>query len=365
MTLTQEQLLGAIKMVRDPYTGSDFVSSKSIKNISITNERISFGLEMGYPAKSLWEGMRESLTQAVRQLPGAQDMPVEIHFSTQVAAHTAQGGVHLLPQVKNIIGVASGKGGVGKSTTAANLALALQAEGANVGLLDADIYGPSQPMMMGLSARPESADGKTMSPLISHGVQVMSIGFLVSPNEAMVWRGPMATQALEQLLRQTSWNSLDYLIIDLPPGTGDIQLTLSQRVPMTGSVIVTTPQDIALLDARKGIRMFEKVGVPILGVLENMAVHVCTNCGHAEHIFGEGGGKSMSQELGVDYLGSLPLDINIRLQADKGEPTVVADPSGSVAGIYKEVARRVAAKVSVKAKDFSSKFPSIKISTAT
>lgn len=365
MALTQEQLLNALKEIKDPYTGLDYVSSKSIKNVAIDPARVAFSLELAYPAKSLWDKLRGELTRAVQELPGASSLVVEIECATQVVAHSAQGGVQLLTGVKNIIGVASGKGGVGKSTTAANLALALHAEGASVGLLDADIYGPSQPMMMGLSARPESSDGKTMEPLISHGVQVMSIGFLVSPNEAMVWRGPMATQALEQLLRQTNWKSLDYLIIDLPPGTGDIQLTLSQRVPMTGSVIVTTPQDIALIDARKGIRMFEKVGVPILGVLENMAVHICSNCGHAEHIFGEGGGKSMSKELGVDYLGSLPLDINIRLQADQGLPTVVADPEGSVSAIYKEVARRVAAKVSLKNKDFSSKFPTIKISQTT
>jgi len=365
MALTQEQVLGALGAIPDPYTGRDFISSKSIKNINITATRISFELELGYPAKSLWGSLRESLTRAIHQLPEAIGLEVDIECSTQVVAHAAQGGVQLLSQVKNIIGVASGKGGVGKSTTAANLALALHLEGARVGILDADIYGPSQPMMMGLTGRPESPDGKTMNPLIGHGVQVMSIGFLVNANEAMVWRGPMATQALEQLLRQTNWEALDYLIIDLPPGTGDIQLTLSQRVPMTGSVIVTTPQDIALIDAKKGVRMFEKVGVPILGVLENMAVHVCSSCGHAEHVFGEGGGQSMANELGVDYLGSLPLDINIRLQADNGRPTVVADPNGKVADIYKEVARRVAAKVSAKAKDFSSKFPTIKISKAT
>ena len=365
MTLTQEQVFGALGQVHDPYTGRDFLSSKSIKNLAITASTVGFELELGYPAKSMWGSLKETLTRALHQLPEAAGIQVHIECSTQVVAHAAQGGVQLLPQVKNIIGVASGKGGVGKSTTAANLALALHLEGARVGLLDADIYGPSQPMMMGLTGRPESADGKTMNPLIGHGVQVMSIGFLVNPNEAMVWRGPMATQALEQLLRQTSWESLDYLIIDLPPGTGDIQLTLSQRVPMTGSVIVTTPQDIALIDAKKGVRMFEKVGVPILGVLENMAVHVCSNCGHAEHIFGEGGGQAMATELGVDYLGALPLDINIRLQADMGRPTVVADPTSQVAEIYKDVARRVAAKVSAKAKDFSSKFPTIKISKAT
>jgi ATP-binding protein involved in chromosome partitioning len=261
--------------------------------------------------------------------------------------------------------VASGKGGVGKSTTAANLALALAAEGARVGLLDADIYGPSQPMMMGISGRPESADGKTMEPMVNHGVQVMSIGFLVAQDEAMIWRGPMATQALEQLLRQTNWKDLDYLIVDLPPGTGDIQLTLSQRVPMTGAVIVTTPQDIALLDAKKAIKMFEKVGVPILGIVENMAVHVCSNCGHVEHIFGAEGGKKMAAEYQMDYLGALPLDIRIREQADTGNPTVAADPEGEVAGLYKAVARQVAVSIAAKNKDFSAKFPTISISKNT
>ena len=276
-----------------------------------------------------------------------------------------QRGVQLLPGVKNIVAVASGKGGVGKSTTAANLALALAAEGATVGLLDADIYGPSQPMMMGIDRRPDSLDGKTMEPLVNHGVQVMSIGFLVDPDQAMIWRGPMATQALEQLLRQTHWKDVDYLVVDMPPGTGDIQLTLSQRVPITGAVIVTTPQDIALLDARKGITMFEKVGVPILGLVENMAVHVCSNCGHAEHIFGEGGGRRLAQELGMHYLGALPLDLKIRQQADSGQPTVVADPHSEAAGIYRQVARDVAARIALQSKDFSAKFPTITVSKNT
>ena len=290
---------------------------------------------------------------------------VSANLSVKIVAHAAQRGVALLPQVKNIIGVASGKGGVGKSTTAVNLALALAAEGASVGLLDADIYGPSQPMMMGIEGRPESADGQTMEPLSNYGVQVMSIGFLVDQDEAMIWRGPMATQALDQLLRQTNWKALDYLIVDMPPGTGDIQLTLSQRVPMTGAVIVTTPQDIALLDAKKGIKMFEKVGVPILGVVENMAVHVCSNCGHVEHIFGADGGKNMAAEYGMDYLGALPLDLKIRQQVDSGCPTVVADPDSEVAHIYKTVARQVAVKIAAKAKDFSSKFPTITVSKGT
>jgi ATP-binding protein involved in chromosome partitioning len=360
---TQEQLLQALAAVIDPNTGKDFVSGKAVKNLQVNEGDVSFDVELGYPAKSQIPGFRKELIAAAKGVPGVNN--VSVNVASKIVAHAAQRGVALLPKVKNIVAVASGKGGVGKSTTAVNLALALAAEGAAVGLLDADIYGPSQPMMMGIEGRPESSDGKTMEPMENYGVQVMSIGFLVAQDEAMIWRGPMATQALEQLLRQTNWAELDYLIVDLPPGTGDIQLTLSQRVPMTGAVIVTTPQDIALLDAKKGIKMFEKVGVPILGIVENMAVHVCSKCGHAEHIFGEGGGKRMAAEYGMDYLGALPLDIKIRLQADSGKPTVVSDPDGELAAIYKAVARQVAIKIANKAKDFSSKFPSIKISKDT
>ena len=324
---------------------------------------MSFDIELGYPAKSQIAGLRKSLIAAAKGVAGVGN--VSVNVTVKIASHSVQRGVQLLPNVKNIIAVASGKGGVGKSTTAVNLALALSAEGASVGLLDADIYGPSVPMMMGVEGRPESIDGKNMEPLENYGVQLMSIGFLVAQDEAMIWRGPMATQALDQLLRQTNWKDLDYLIIDLPPGTGDIQLTLSQRVPITGAVIVTTPQDIALLDAKKGIKMFDKVGVPILGIVENMAVHICSQCGHAEHIFGEGGGKKMAADYKMDYLGALPLDMQIRLQADSGRPTVVADPDGEVAAIYKAVARKVAITVAAKSKDFSAKFPSITISKNT
>jgi len=336
---------------------------QTAQNLSVEGGHVSFDVELGYPAKSQIPALRQALITAAKGVAGVDN--VSANVSSKIIAHAAQRGVALLPQVKNIIAVASGKGGVGKSTTAVNLALALAAEGARVGILDADIYGPSQPMMMGIEGRPESEDGQTMEPLENYGVQVMSIGFLVDQDEAMIWRGPMATQALEQLLRQTNWKDLDYLIVDMPPGTGDIQLTLSQRVPMTGAVIVTTPQDIALLDARKGVAMFDKVGVPILGIVENMAVHVCTNCGHVEHIFGEDGGKRYAAEKGIDYLGALPLNLQIRLQADNGKPTVVSDPDSEVAGIYKAVARQVAIKVAAKAKDFSSKFPSIKISKNT
>lgn len=363
MALTEQALQAALQTVIDPNTGKDFVSTKSLKNLQIKDNDVSFDVVLGYPAKSQIPTLRKDLIAAAKTVAGVSN--VSVNISSVIAAHSAQRGVQLLPQVKNIIAVASGKGGVGKSTTAANLALALAAEGASVGLLDADIYGPSQPMMMGIEGRPESADGKTMDPLENYGVQVMSIGFLVDQDEAMIWRGPMATQALEQLIRQTNWRELDYLIVDMPPGTGDIQLTLSQRVPMTGAVIVTTPQDIALLDAKKGIKMFEKVGVPILGLVENMAVHVCTQCGHVEHIFGEDGGKKMAATYGMDYLGALPLNMQIRLQADSGKPTVVADPDGDVAAIYKAMARLVAVKIAAKAKDFSSKFPSIKVSKDT
>ncbi|WP_077001115.1 iron-sulfur cluster carrier protein ApbC [Variovorax sp. KK3] len=363
MPANPQALTEALKSVLDPNTGKDFVSTKALKNLQVHEGEVSFDIELGYPAKSQIPALRKALVAAAKAVPGVEN--VSANITTRVISHAVQRGVQLMPNVKNIIAVASGKGGVGKSTTAANLALALASEGARVGLLDADIYGPSQPMMLGISRRPESEDGKTMEPLENHGVQVMSIGFLVDQDEAMIWRGPMATQALEQLLRQTNWKDLDYLIVDLPPGTGDIQLTLSQRVPMTGAVIVTTPQDIALLDARKGIKMFEKVGVPILGIVENMAVHVCSNCGHAEHIFGAEGGKKMAQEFGMPYLGALPLDINIRLQADSGKPTVVADPDGEVAGIYKSVARLVAVGIAEKAKDFSAKFPTITVSKNT
>ncbi len=363
MSLSEPSITAAIQTVIDPNTGKDFVSTRQLKNLRIDGGDVAFDIELGYPAKSQLASLRRLLIAAVRTVPGVAN--VSANLATKIVPHAVQRGVQLLPKVKNIVAVASGKGGVGKSTTAVNLALALAAEGATVGILDADIYGPSQPMMMGIEGRPESEDGKTMEPMENYGVQVMSIGFLVDADNPMIWRGPMATQALEQLLRQTNWAELDYLIVDMPPGTGDIQLTLSQRVPLTGAVIVTTPQDIALLDARKGIKMFEKVGVPILGIVENMAVHVCEKCGHAEHIFGEEGGKRLAEEYKMDYLGALPLNLSIRVQADNGRPSVVSDPDGEIAGLYKAMARQVAVKIAQRAKDFSSKFPSISISKDT
>ncbi|WP_418316630.1 iron-sulfur cluster carrier protein ApbC [Piscinibacter sakaiensis] len=363
MAPSEQNLTEALKAVIDPNTGRDFVSTRQLKNLRVDGGDVAFDVELGYPAKSQIASLRKALIAAARSVPGVEN--VSANLSSKIIAHAVQRGVQLLPKVKNIVAVASGKGGVGKSTTAVNLALALAAEGATVGILDADIYGPSQPMMMGIEGRPESVDGKTMEPMENYGVQVISIGFLIDADQAMIWRGPMATQALEQLLRQTNWGELDYLIVDMPPGTGDIQLTLSQRVPLTGAVIVTTPQDIALLDARKGIKMFEKVGVPILGIVENMAVHVCEKCGHVEHIFGADGGKKMAAEYEMDYLGALPLNLSIRVQTDGGRPTVVSDPDGEIAALYKSVARQLAVKISQRAKDYSSKFPTINISKDT
>ena len=361
--VAESALLDALKTVVDPHTAKDFVSTRALKNLRIDGGDVAFQVEMGYPAKSQHAALRKALVAAARSVAGVGNVSVEL--VTAISSHAVQRGVKLLPKVKNVIAVASGKGGVGKSTTTVNLALALAAEGASVGILDADIYGPSQPMMMGLSGRPESEDGKTIEPLENYGVQVMSIGFMIEPDQAMIWRGPMATQALDQLLNQTNWRELDYLLVDMPPGTGDIALTLSQRVPLTGAIIVTTPQDIALLDAKKGLKMFEKVGVPILGIVENMAIYSCPNCGHTEHIFGADGGKRMAAEYSVDYLGALPLNMSIREQADSGRPTVVADPDGEIAGIYKAVARQTAVKIALKAKDFSARFPTISVSKGT
>jgi len=291
--------------------------------------------------------------------PGAAGQP-EGERARAVAEQVSLAGV------RRIVAVASGKGGVGKSTTAVNLALALAAEGARVGVLDADIYGPSQPTMLGISGQPKSADGKSIEPMVGHGLEAMSIGFMIEgDDQPMVWRGPMVTQALEQLLRQTHWGALDYLVVDLPPGTGDIQLTLAQKVPVTGAIIVTTPQDIALMDARKGLKMFEKVDIKILGIVENMSTHICSKCGHEEHIFGSGGGEKMCSDYNVEFLGSLPLDIRIREQADSGVPTVVADPDGGAAQIYRAIARRVAVKIAEQARDMTSKFPNIVVSKGT
>jgi ATP-binding protein involved in chromosome partitioning len=358
MSLTEQQIKTALAAAVDPNTGKDFVAGKAVKNIRIDGDDVSFDIELGYPAKSQIDGVRKQVIAAVRTLPGVGNVSANVY--SKIVAHSVQLGVKLLPGVKNIIAVASGKGGVGKSTTAVNLALALAQEGAMVGILDADIYGPSQPQMLGLGGQqPESHDGQNMEPLEAYGVQAMSIGFMVDVETPMVWRGPMVAQALDQLLGQTNWRDLDYLIVDMPPGTGDIQLSLAQKVPVTGALIVTTPQDIALIDARKGLKMFEKVNIPILGIIENMSIHICSQCGHEEHIFGEGGGERMCKDYDVEFLGSLPLEMSIRLMADGGKPTVVGAPDSRPAEIYRAIARRVAVKIAEKSKDMTSKFPNI------
>ena len=357
MAVTEQQVLDALKELIDPNTRKDYVSSKSARNVKVDGDKVSLDILLGYPAKSQIVPIRKEVVAKLKSLPGVG--AVSVNVTMKIVPHAVQRGVKLIPGVRNIVAVASGKGGVGKSTTAVNLALALAAEGATVGVLDADIYGPSQPMMLGITGRPESRDGKRLEPMEGHGLQAMSIGFLIDTETPMVWRGPMVTQALEQLVNETKWRDVDYLIVDLPPGTGDIQLTLAQRVPVTGAVIVTTPQDIALIDARKGLKMFEKVGIPILGIVENMSLHVCSSCGHEEPIFGTGGADRMSKDYNVEMLGALPLDIRIREQADSGMPTVVADPDGRVAEIYRGIARRIAVKIAEKQQDHSAAFPKI------
>ena len=357
MSLTVENVQNALKSVIDPNTGKDLISTKSAKNIKVDGSDVSLDVVLGYPAKSQIDLIRKLVIDALKQIPGMGNVSANVTMA--IVAHSVQRGVKLLPNVKNIIAVSSGKGGVGKSTTAVNLALALAAEGAQVGILDADIYGPSQPTMLGVRGRPETIVENTLEPLKGHGLQVMSIGFLIDEDNPMVWRGPMATSAMEQLLQQTNWQNLDYLIVDMPPGTGDIQLTLSQKVPVTGAIVVTTPQDIALIDAKQGLKMFEKVGIPILGIVENMSIYVCPNCNHQEHIFGQGGGQKMCEQYGVNFLGSLPLNLSIRQDADSGKPTVAADPEGAISALYKTIARKIAIQVADMSKDMTSKFPSI------
>ncbi len=357
MTITRDQVESALDRVINPDTNASFAAGKTVKEIRIDGDAVGIDIVLGYPAKTVAENVRQSIAEAVRALPGVGGVTVNV--ASKVVAHAVQRGVKLVPNVKNIVAVASGKGGVGKSTVAVNLALGLAAEGASVGMLDADIYGPSQPTMLGIRGRPESHDGKSIEPMVGHGVQAMSIGFLIDTETPMVWRGPMVTQALEQLLNETRWRDLDYLVVDLPPGTGDIQLTLAQRVPVTGAVIVTTPQDIALLDARKGLKMFEKVNIPILGIVENMSMHVCPNCGHESHIFGQGGAERMANDYQIEILGQVPLDIAIREQADSGQPTVVAAPDSRAAAIYRQIARRVAIRIADRQQDHSAAFPKI------
>ena len=354
----RQRLTDALAAIPDPHTGAP-LGAAAIRGVGIDGDSAAIEIQLGYPAAGWHAALEEQARAVALGVPGIANATVRV--ASRVQAHRVQKELTPLPQVRNIIAIASGKGGVGKSTTAVNLALALQAEGANVGVLDADIYGPSIPKMLGLTGRPDSPDGKSIEPMRAHGLQAMSIGLLVGEETPMIWRGPMVTQALDQLLNNTRWVDLDYLIIDLPPGTGDIQLTLAQRVPVSGALIVTTPQDIALLDAKKALKMFEKVEVPVLGIIENMAVHVCSNCGHVEHIFGAGGGERMAAQYDVPLLGSLPLDIHIREDADGGTPSVAADPRSTVALMYREIARRAAARLAQQAKNKHIAFPNIVI----
>jgi ATP-binding protein involved in chromosome partitioning len=357
--VTQAQVEEALKHYHDPYLEQNLVSAKAVDSIVIEGGKVILKIKLGFPAKGYISQLVAAIKEAVAAIEGVAHTEVDV--SWEIVTHKVQQGTKPYPSIKNIVAVASGKGGVGKSTTAANLALALAAEGATVGMLDADIYGPSQPRMLGVHRRPESVDGKSIEPVMSYGIQTMSIGFLIDEEDPMIWRGPMVTSALQQMLRDTNWRDLDYLVVDLPPGTGDIQLTLAQRVPVSGAVIVTTPQDIALLDARKGLKMFEKVNVSVLGIVENMSIHICSQCGHEEPIFGEGGGARMAAQYSVALLGQLPLDKRIREDADSGHPSVVTDPEGRIAQIYRDIARRIAAKLSLQSKDFSAKFPNIVI----
>ena len=357
-TLDKKAVNTLLKTFIDPHSEMDLVSAGNVLKIEIIDQKIHLTLRLGYPAKSYIETLKTALKKHLDGLVDDADN-ILIDIETKIVAHAVQQSLKPLDNIKNIIAVASGKGGVGKSTTSVNLALALAKEGANVGILDADIYGPSIPMMLGLSGHPESEDGKTMLPKIGYGIQTNSIGYLIDQEQPMIWRGPMVTSALQQLLQDTKWDNLDYLIVDLPPGTGDIQLTLSQKIPVSGAVIVTTPQDIALLDAQRGLGMFEKVSVSVLGIIENMSTHICSECGHEEAIFGKGGGKIMAKKNSTEFLGSLPLDIHIREFSDVGNPCVVADPESAITQSYQKIARKMTAKLALKTKDFKNKFPNI------
>jgi ATP-binding protein involved in chromosome partitioning len=359
--LDQAFVEAALEQLADPYLHRGLVTSGAVKNIDIRGDQVTVTIILGYPAAGIKQSFSQQVRDTLLDLPNINK--VNVNFDWQIDVAQVQSEAQRIEGVKNIIAVASGKGGVGKSTTSVNLALALSAEGAKVGILDADIYGPSQQLMLGIAdgTRPQQHGVQFMQPVTAYGIGSMSMAYLVTENTPMVWRGPMASGALVQLLSQTAWGDLDYLIIDMPPGTGDIQLTLAQKVPVTGAVIVTTPQDIALLDAKKGIEMFHKVGVPVLGVVENMAVHTCSNCGHSEHIFGDGGGERIAKEYGVDMMGALPLDLSIRQQTDAGKPSVVADPDGDIAAIYREIARKMAAQVSLKAIGGAVIFPNIEM----
>ena len=357
---TVEAVREALSGIEDPHMKKDLVAAGEVDEVIVDGDVAIIRIVLGYPAAS-WTSLLKSLVQErAVSVEGIQNVEVAIETKI-IGREITQKDVSPIDGVRNMIAVASGKGGVGKSTVSVNLALALAAEGSRVGILDADIYGPSQPRMLGIGGQPKSPDGKSLEPMISHQLQAMSIGFLIDEDTAMIWRGPMVTGALEQLLNDTLWDDLDYLVIDLPPGTGDIQLTLAQKVPVSGALIVTTPQDIALLDAKKAVKMFEKVRIPLLGIVENMSTHICSNCGYEEHIFGEGGGRRMASEYEIDYLGEIPLARSIREGTDSGKPTMVSEPDGQLADIYRTIARNVSGRLAARKRDYTDVFPSIVI----
>ncbi len=357
MTLTQEMIIERLKAYQDPYLKQDVISTSMLRDIRLTQKGAQLEVLLGYPCGRIKGRLKQQMNEALADLDGE----VDISLDFKIAVQAVQPTLASIENVKNIIAVASGTGGVGNSTTTVNLALALQQDGARVGILDADIYGPNQPHMLGTHAKPESKQEKQLQPVLSHGLQTMSIGYLINPETPMIWRGPMVSSALQQLLRDTQWDDLDYLLIDLPPGTGDIQLTLAQKVPVAGAVIVTTPQDIALLDARKGLEMFNKVKVPVLGIVENMSMHVCTQCGYEEPLFGSRGGEKLADVSGTRLLGQIPLAMSIREAVDKGEPTVVSDPEGTLAETYRDVARNMAAELAVHTIVNPASFPEIEV----
>ncbi|MDT8437401.1 MAG: iron-sulfur cluster carrier protein ApbC [Wenzhouxiangellaceae bacterium] len=354
-----ERVEQALARFEPPVLGTALREALGSPRVEVDGDAITVHLKPGFACKRYARQLRRELGAWLCREAGVEN--VQLRIEPEIAPHQTQPNVERLKSVKNIIAVSSAKGGVGKSTVSANLALALAGEGARVGMLDADIYGPSQPRMLGVKGRPDSLDGQSIEPLTSYGIQSISVGYLIDDDEPMIWRGPMVTRAMQQLLGDTRWADLDYLVIDMPPGTGDIQLTLAQQVPVAGAVIVTTPQDIATLDARKGLQMFRKVNVPVLGVVENMSLHTCSQCGHTEHLFGEGGGARIAEDYGVPLLGSLPLDISIREHVDNGRPSVVADPDGEIAGLFHDIAVRMTAKLSLQATDYTHRMPKIVI----
>jgi len=355
----QTQITQQLTICTDPTSKQSLESLKAIQSLQFKKGVLSLTIAMPYPCKSLWPSIEQNIQHELLKLDEIKQ--VNVQFETKIVSHDAQKGVAHLPNIKNIIAIASGKGGVGKSTTAVNIALALQQEGASVGLLDADIYGPSIPTMLNIKEKPQSKDGKSMQPLSAYGLQVMSIGALIEEDSPMIWRGPIVTQTLTQLLKETNWDDLDYLVIDLPPGTGDVQLTLSQQIPVTGAVIVTTPQQVSLIDAKKGLKMFEKVEIPVLGIIENMSTHICSNCGHEEAIFGSHGGENMAKEYKMEFLGALPLDKRIREEADNGKPTVTAEPQSDIAQKYRHMSHKISAQIGIQKRNYASVFPNIVI----